>query len=99
VLVGDAVAIKEKIEPIASVALYDIEGNPMSLDELSVQGTDFDFDTSSLKNLTATYAVKYQEMNLGDMNLTLTKNKSEFAAAVDASSRAERPRRKARYPA
>ena len=81
VLVGDAVAIKDKIEPIASVALYDIEGAPLSLDELSVQGTDFDFDTSSLKNLTATYAVKYQEMNLGDMNLTLTKNKSEFAAA------------------
>ncbi|RPH58023.1 MAG: DUF3108 domain-containing protein, partial [Acidobacteria bacterium] len=80
VLVGDAVAIKDKIEPIASVALYDIEGNPISLDELSVQGTDFDFDTSALKNLTAIYAVKYQEMNLGDMNLSLTKSKSEFAS-------------------
>jgi predicted Zn-dependent peptidase len=85
VLVGDAVAIKDKVEPIASVALYDIEGAPLSLDELSVQGTDFDFDTSTLKNLTATYAVKYQEMNLGDMNLTLTKNKSEFAAAQSIS--------------
>src|SRR5262245_23486280 len=81
VLVGDAVAIKDKVEPIASVALYDIEGAPLSLDELSVQGTDFDFDTSALKNLTATYAVKYQEMNLGDMNMSLTKTKSEFAAA------------------
>ena len=85
VLVGDAVAIKEKVEPIASVALYDIEGNPMSLDDLSVQGTDFDFDTSALKNLTATYAVKYQEMNLGDMNMSLTKTKSEFAAAQNIS--------------
>jgi len=80
VMVGDATAIKDKVEPIASVALYDIEGNAMSMDELSVQGTDFDFDTSSLKNLSATYAVKYQEMNLGDMNVSLTKDKSEFAS-------------------
>ncbi len=80
VLVGDAVAIKDKVAPIASVALYDIEGNPLAMDELAVQGTDYDFDTSALKNLTATYAVKYQEMNLGDMNLSLTKGKSEFAS-------------------
>lgn len=80
VLVGDATAIKDKVEPIASVALYDIEGNAISMDELAVQGTDFDFDTSALKNLTATYAVKYQEMNLGDMNVSLTKNGADFAA-------------------
>ncbi len=80
VLVGDATAIKDKVAPIASVALYDIEGNAVSMDELAVQGTDFDFDTSALKDLSATYAVKYQEMNLGDMNVSLTKNESEFAS-------------------
>ncbi len=80
VLVGDATAIEEKVKPIASVSLYDIEGNTMSMDELSVQGTDFDFDTSALKNLTATYAVKYQEMNLGDMNVSLTKAGTGFAS-------------------
>ncbi|MDH5627300.1 MAG: insulinase family protein, partial [Candidatus Krumholzibacteria bacterium] len=32
VLVGDATEIKDKVEPIASVALYDIEGNAISLD-------------------------------------------------------------------
>jgi zinc protease len=64
VLVGDATAIAEKVAPIASVALYDIEGNAITMDELAVQGTDFDFDTSSLKNASATYAVKYAEMNL-----------------------------------
>jgi zinc protease len=81
VLVGDATAIKDKVAPIASVAVYDIEGNPLSLDELSVQGTDFDYDTSALKNSTATYAVKYQEMNLGDMNVTLEKKGTEFASS------------------
>jgi predicted Zn-dependent peptidase len=80
VLVGDATAIKDKVAPIASVALYDIEGNAISMDELAVQGTDYDFDTSSLKNCTATYAVKYQEMNLGDMNVSLTKEASDFAS-------------------
>lgn len=81
VLVGDATAIRDKVAPIASVAVYDIEGNPLSLDELSVQGTDFDYDTSALKNSTATYAVKYQEMNLGDMNVTLEKKGTEFASS------------------
>ncbi|HEX5131033.1 MAG TPA: insulinase family protein [Candidatus Krumholzibacteria bacterium] len=81
VLVGDATEIKEKVEPIASVALYDIEGNTMSLDELAVQGTDFDYDTSALKNSSATYAVKYQEMVLGDMNVSLEKKGNEFASS------------------
>jgi predicted Zn-dependent peptidase len=81
VLVGDATEIKDKVEPIASVALYDIEGNAISLDELAVQGTDFDYDTSSLKNTSATYSVKYQEMNLGDMNVTLEKKGEDFASS------------------
>ena len=81
VAVGDAGAIKTKLDPIASVALYDIDGNPTSLDEMSVQGTDFDYDTSALKNTTATYSVKYQEMNLGDMNVTLEKKGNQFDSA------------------
>jgi len=83
VLVGDAGAIKSKVESIAPVAVYDIEGNPTSLDELSVQGTDFVYDTTPLKNLTGTYAVKYQEMNLGDMNVTLEKKGTEFTSSSD----------------
>ncbi|MDH5628460.1 MAG: DUF3108 domain-containing protein, partial [Candidatus Krumholzibacteria bacterium] len=58
-----------------------IEGNAISLDELAVQGTDFDYDTSALKNTTATYAVKYQEMNLGDMNVSLEKTGDDFASS------------------
>jgi len=69
VLVGDATEVIDKVEPIASVALYDIEGNEMSLDELAVQPSDYDFDTSVIKDREATYAVVMQEMNLGDLNL------------------------------
>jgi hypothetical protein len=85
VLVGDAGAIKDKVEPIASVAVYDIEGNSISMDEIAVQGTDFDYDTSPLKNTAATYAVKYQEVSLGDMNVTLEKRGTEFAATSSIS--------------
>jgi predicted Zn-dependent peptidase len=81
VLVGDAGAIKDKVEPIASVAVYDIEGNTLSMDEVAVQGTDFDYDTSKLVNITSTYAVKYQEMNLGDMNVKLEKKGKDFVAS------------------
>ncbi|HEX6791714.1 MAG TPA: insulinase family protein [Candidatus Krumholzibacteria bacterium] len=80
IAVGDASAIEDKLKVIAPVAVYDIDGNPISMDEVAVQGTDFDYDTASLVNTTATYSFKYQEMNLGDMNVTLTKQGKEFAS-------------------
>lgn len=76
VLVGDANEVFDKVEPIASVSLYDIEGTSMSRDELAVQASDYDFDTSVLENHKAVYAVVAQEMNIGDLNVTLEK-KSE----------------------
>jgi predicted Zn-dependent peptidase len=83
VLVGDANEIKDKVEPIASVTLYDIEGNEMSLDELSVQGTDFDYDTSKLKDWKVTYGVKVQDaMDLGNMDVALTRDGDSFTAAA-----------------
>jgi zinc protease len=71
ILVGDATQVLEKVEPIASVTLYDIEGNPISRDELAVQPSDYDFDTSLIQDHEATYAVKMSEMNLGDMNVSV----------------------------
>jgi len=71
VMVGDANEVLDKVEPIASVALYDIEGNEMSRDDLAVQSSDFDFDTSLLQDHEATYAVIMQEMNLGDLTTTI----------------------------
>ncbi|MCH7548015.1 MAG: insulinase family protein, partial [Candidatus Krumholzibacteriota bacterium] len=75
IAVGDAVEVREVLLPIASVALYDIEGNTLSPDELSIQGTDFAFDSSPLKDLTAVYSVTVQDnMELGDMKTTLTRD-------------------------
>ncbi len=71
VMVGDANEVLDKVEPIASVALYDIEGNEMSRDDLAIQSSDFDFDTSLLQDHEATYAVIMQEMNLGDLTTTI----------------------------
>lgn len=79
VLVGDAEQIKDKVGAIAPVALYDLDGKPLSLDELSVQGTDFDYDTSVLKDGSATYTVKYGQTTLGDMNVSLKKSGDDFA--------------------
>jgi predicted Zn-dependent peptidase len=76
VLVGDANEVLDKVEPIASVSLYDIEGNRMSPDDLAVQGTDFAYDTSTLKGWKATYSVKVQDaMELGDLNVDFKKAK------------------------
>lgn len=82
VAVGDATEVMDKIEPIAAVALYDIEGNPISKDELSVQGTDFAFDTSPLTDVKAVYSVKVQDMmELGDMETSLSRAGDKFDAA------------------
>jgi hypothetical protein len=86
VLVGDANEVIDKVEPIASVSLHDIEGVPMSRDELAVQGSDYDFDTSILDNHKATYAVVAQEMNIGDLNVSLEKTAEETFEATSTIS-------------
>lgn len=79
VLVGDATQVKDMVEPIASVILYDIEGSPMSLDDLSIEGTDFAYDTSPLKDMKATYGLKFQDaMDIGDMDVVLSKKADHF---------------------
>jgi predicted Zn-dependent peptidase len=87
VLVGDANEVLDKVEPIASVSLHDIEGNQMSPDDLAVQGTDYAYDTSTLKNWKATYSVKVQDaMELGDMNVDFKRGddgRFESAALLD----------------
>jgi predicted Zn-dependent peptidase len=71
VMVGDATEVLDKVEPIAAVALYDIEGNEMTREELLIQPSDYDFDTDLIKDFEASYAVVVQEMNLGDMNTSV----------------------------
>jgi predicted Zn-dependent peptidase len=77
VMVGDATEVLDKVEPIAAVALYDIEGNEMTREELLIQPSDYDFDTDLIKDFEASYAVVVQEMNLGDMNVTLKRTEGD----------------------
>lgn len=71
VMVGDANEVIDMVEPVAALALYDIEGNEMTRDELAIQPSDFDFDTSLIKDHESVYAVIVQEMNLGVMNVSV----------------------------
>jgi predicted Zn-dependent peptidase len=77
VLVGDANEVIDRVEPIAAVALYDIEGNEMTRDELAIQPSDYDFDTSLIQDHEASYAVIVQEMNLGDLAVTVKRTGDE----------------------
>jgi hypothetical protein len=48
-----------------------------------VQGTDFDYDTSLLKDWKVTYGVKIQDaMDLGDLNVDLKRDGETFTAAA-----------------
>jgi len=83
VMVGDANEVLDKVEPIAAVALYDIEGNEMTRDELAIQPSDYDFDTSLIKDFEASYAVIVQEMNLGDLTVTVKREGEMFATTSE----------------
>jgi len=82
VLVGDANEVIDKVEPIAAVALYDIEGNAMTREELAIQPSDYDFDTSLIQDHEASYAVIIQEMNLGDLNVAVKRTGDEKIEAT-----------------
>jgi len=81
VAVGDATKILDKLKPIAPVALYDIEGNAIKPSALAVVASNFEFDLSGLKDMTAVYSVKVQDtMDLGDMENSLKRANDHFDA-------------------
>lgn len=74
VLVGDAKEIADKVGAVANVALFDIKGEPMDMAAMSVDPVNYDYDTSALTNMKATYSMTYQSMDLGDLNVTVANN-------------------------
>lgn len=78
VLVGDASEISDKVATVAAVSTYDIAGEPLDMAALAVEPVDYAYDTSKLKDGTATYEMKYQSMNLGDLAVTLKSDKDVF---------------------
>jgi len=77
VLVGDATRIYDKIKDIAPVKLFDLEGNPISMAELSVTPVSYSYDTSGLKDMQATYALSVPQMALGDLVVDLKRVESD----------------------
>ncbi len=87
VLVGDAKEIKEKVEPIADIALFNIEGKPISFESLAIAAAHYDYDAALLKDMTATYAMKMQQMPLGDFEVSLQKKSSSDGGVIEISSK------------
>ena len=71
VLVGDAMAVKDKVSAIADVELYDIAGAPLSFAALAVTPVEYQYDTSKLGGFKGTYALNVQTMAIGDMIVTI----------------------------
>jgi len=73
VLIGDATEIQDKVAGVGNVNLFDIAGEPLSLAALTVAAVDYDYNTSGLKDMKATYSLTAQDMNIGDLNVTVSK--------------------------
>ncbi|MFQ5512252.1 MAG: insulinase family protein [Candidatus Krumholzibacteriia bacterium] len=86
VLVGDAMEIKDKVAVVADVELFDIAGEPMSIESMAVEPVDYEYDTSMLKNMKATYALTYQEMAIGEMDVSMEKKGAGSGDVIRVSS-------------
>ncbi|MEJ2722603.1 MAG: insulinase family protein [bacterium] len=87
VLVGDAKEIYDDVSTIAPVSLFDIAGEPLSFGSLAVSPAEYEYDTSALENMTATYALNVQSMPLGDMNVSLEKKSEGEEKTIQVSTK------------
>jgi hypothetical protein len=88
VLVGDATVIMDKVktELATDVALFDLKGNPLSLETLAVEPVSYDYQTAHIKDRKAVYALSVQTMELGDMNVSVQKKVEGGADVVEVST-------------
>lgn len=86
VMVGDAQEIVPAIESIAEVEVFDIAGEPISMDMMTIEPVDYTYDTSQLSNRVATYALTVQSMSVGELSVKLEKKTSKGAGDVFAVS-------------
>ena len=86
VLVGDATEIRDKVSGLGEVSVFDIGGEPLSLESMAVSPADHQYDTSALGDLTLTYSLTVQQMPLGDMNVTMKKKSENGQEVFEVSS-------------
>ncbi len=89
ILVGDATEIMEKVEKelATDVALFDIEGQPLSPEALAVEAVSYEYDTSPLKDMKATYSLSMQTMSLGNMSVDLQKKGDGSNEVIEVSTK------------
>jgi zinc protease len=74
VLVGDAAEILDRVQVVADVELFDIAGEPLSLESMAVEGVNYEYDTSQIIDVTNTYSLTVQTMAIGELNVTVKKS-------------------------
>lgn len=79
-VVGDAAQLLERLEPIAPVDLYDVEGNPLERDALVVRAAEERFDAGRLTAGTWTYAFTVQGSPFGTLRQTLAREGDAWVA-------------------
>jgi zinc protease len=86
VLVGDATEIHDKVGELAKVALYDLEGAPLSIDELTITPVDYVYNTDLIKDMKAVYTISVPQMSLGDLNMNIERVKGGGGDIIRVSS-------------
>jgi len=86
VVVGDALAMYEKLEKIAPAELYDIDGKPLDYAELAIQPADYTYDSSKILPMKASYSMTAQGMPIGELSLTVDRKKAEKDEIFEVSS-------------
>ena len=86
VMVGDAQTIVPPVEALGDVDVFDITGEPITMQMMTVQPVDYEYDTSQLGNRSASYALTVQSMSIGDLNVKLVKKNADGGGDVFAVS-------------
>ena len=66
VVVGDGQAVYEKLAAIAPVRIIDIEGNPLTPDDLAPEPVAIDFDLSQITTLRDSFQITFQGNPIGN---------------------------------
>ena len=66
IVVGDAAQIYDKVAEFGEVQLFDVEGNAISLAEVSVAASAFVFDPSVIEPITLVYTLNVQGNPMGE---------------------------------
>ncbi len=86
VVVGDATKIREALEPLAPVVMYDVEGRPLEAAALEVRAPTERLEGSQLQEGTRTYQFVVQGNPMGTYTSTLAREGEAWVATTRMES-------------